>query len=486
MNHYDIIIIGAGFSGLAACLTLAQQKKRVLLLEKLIYPGGCAGTFQKKGFFFEAGATLCAGLNEDEIFGQWHLKYQLPLELEDLNPALIFYSPQTQYHIPKNKNEWVAHLCQLAPNQKLKDQLLQFFEYQSLISQELWQILKDPHALPSFHLLPTILKYIPKTPILVKLIQNLGLSLNDVLKRFDLDGFMPLMDYLKGLCQITLQCQPDQADANFALAIMDYYFRGTKHIKGGIGALANAIVKAIQDEGGEVLLGHAVTQIELKNQQWIINSRSQQYSCQQVIANLLPQHVANLTKIPLKKRFEVKENQIQSAWSACLWYLVFEFEDCPKSKHIEMIADTNAPYIEGNHIFCSFGHIQQKNHKYYQSVTISTHILASKYANTDQKAELIDHVQKTMLHTFDLYSEIKSKDAIIKYSASPRTIERFTGRKNGAVGGIPRHKGMAPYLDLFKSQEYHKNFYLIGDSFFPGQSTLACALGGIRVAHHLL
>ena len=51
-------MIGAGFGGLSAALTLAERGADVRVCEALNYPGGCASTFRKDGYAFEAGATL--------------------------------------------------------------------------------------------------------------------------------------------------------------------------------------------------------------------------------------------------------------------------------------------------------------------------------------------------------------------------------------------------------------------------------------------
>lgn len=65
--------------------------------------------------------------------------------------------------------------------------------------------------------------------------------------------------------------------------------------------------------------------------------------------------------------------------------------------------------------------------------------------------------------------------------ASPRTFERYTGRARGAVGGIPRRAGLSAYARLGPVR-VQRRFYLVGDSVFPGQSALATATGGVRVA----
>jgi phytoene dehydrogenase-like protein len=70
-------------------------------------------------------------------------------------------------------------------------------------------------------------------------------------------------------------------------------------------------------------------------------------------------------------------------------------------------------------------------------------------------------------------------------TASPRTFERFTRREEGAVGGVPRRAGLGNYLEL-GPRPVMDGLWLVGDSVFPGQSTLATALGGVRTASRIL
>jgi len=66
-------------------------------------------------------------------------------------------------------------------------------------------------------------------------------------------------------------------------------------------------------------------------------------------------------------------------------------------------------------------------------------------------------------------------------SGSPRTFARFTRRGRGFVGGIPRRVGLGNYADLFP-RPVADGLWLVGDTVFPGQSTLATAIGGQRAA----
>lgn len=54
--HYDMVIVGAGLSGLSAATYLAKAGKSVLVLEKSPNCGGLLQSFSRNGYVFDAGA----------------------------------------------------------------------------------------------------------------------------------------------------------------------------------------------------------------------------------------------------------------------------------------------------------------------------------------------------------------------------------------------------------------------------------------------
>jgi phytoene dehydrogenase-like protein len=56
-NNYDVVIIGAGISGLTAGVYLVKKGKKVLILEGHTEIGGYLSGFIRKGYCFDAGLT---------------------------------------------------------------------------------------------------------------------------------------------------------------------------------------------------------------------------------------------------------------------------------------------------------------------------------------------------------------------------------------------------------------------------------------------
>ena len=54
-NHYDVVIIGAGLSGLSAATRLGMFEKKVLLLEKHYVVGGLNSFYAKGSKKFDVG-----------------------------------------------------------------------------------------------------------------------------------------------------------------------------------------------------------------------------------------------------------------------------------------------------------------------------------------------------------------------------------------------------------------------------------------------
>ena len=96
----DIIVIGSGIGGLVTASQLASKGAKVLVLEKYLIPGGSGGSFKRKGYTFDVGASMIFG------FGDKGYTNLLTRALKDIgeNCETIPDPVQLEYHLPDNFN----------------------------------------------------------------------------------------------------------------------------------------------------------------------------------------------------------------------------------------------------------------------------------------------------------------------------------------------------------------------------------------------
>jgi phytoene desaturase len=99
----EVIIIGAGFSGLSAACFLAKYGYKVTVLEKHDMPGGRARKFQAQGFTFDMGPSWYWMPDVFErFFNQFNKKVADYYELIRLNPSYKVFYENGALEIPSN------------------------------------------------------------------------------------------------------------------------------------------------------------------------------------------------------------------------------------------------------------------------------------------------------------------------------------------------------------------------------------------------
>ena len=483
----DIAIIGTGFGGLGAALRAQERGQAVVLYEALNYPGGCASTFSHHGYRFEAGATLFSGFEPHQPFGRWIEELNLPVVIDPIDPLVHLRTPRGSLAVSRDRSAFVEQICAWVGERP--DRVREFFRYQNKVADLLWELFEEPTRLPPLTG-PTTWAHVRRSPRYLSLARIVGRSLERVLRRFGLQDCQPLRTYLDAVCQITIQTSARRAEAPFALAAMDYFWRGTGHVRGGIGALANALVEAIEVRGGRVQFTDRVKRLEPSPSGWRVHSRRGVREVSHVAANLLPQDLQALLEDAspaLTKRAE----RVRTGWGACMLYRVVAPppEMGPHARHLQLIQDESAPLQEGNHLFVSISAATDGDRapSGMRTMTVSTHVPLARWRQLPQ-AELVaqvEAVQARMRRGLATLAPEWESQVAFETSASPRTFERFTRRSEGFVGGIPRLAGLGQYADLWP-RPVAPGLALIGDSVFPGQSTLAAAIGGHRAVDRLL
>ncbi|MGB5813089.1 MAG: NAD(P)-binding protein [Polyangiales bacterium] len=478
--------MGAGFGGLAAALRLAELGADVELCETLRYPGGCASTFTRSGYQFEAGATLFAGLGEGQLFSNWNERWDLGVQFDALDPIVELRTAGWKLDIPPNPGAFLDRFAALPGAQEQR--LRAFFATQRQVAGALWQLFEDPTLLPPLSA-RTLLRHLGRSMQYVPVVRWMGRSLGDVVAHHGLSDWEPLRTYLDAVSQITVQASAREAEAPFAMAAIDYFFRGAGHVRGGIGSLAWGLVDAIRMAGGRVTLSNRVREIQRVGPDWHVETRKGRLATRAVVANVLPQSLSRLAEEKIARDVRDVTASVESGWGAAMLYMVIapDARMGPDAHHLQLVDDERAPFLEGNHVFCSISaaHERSRASDGQRTVTVSTHVPMAKLLTLDETARgsYVASVQGKMRQTIANRAPELSECATFEMTASPRTFTRFTGRHDGYVGGVPRRVGLHHYRPrALWPRQAARGLYLVGDSVLLGQSTLAVALGGVRTA----
>ncbi len=484
---FDIAVIGAGFGGLGTALAAAERGARVVLLETLAYPGGCASTFTRGGVRYESGATLFSGFAPDQLFAQWIARHALDVRFVPLDPVITLRAPGLSLAVPPDRARLVESIATLpgAPSERVRA----FFAEQARVAEALWALLADPTLLPPFGA-AALLRHAARLPQYLPVLRVIGKPLASVLARHGLADFAPLRTYVDAISQITVQASAAEAEAPFALSTLDYPFRGTGHVHGGVGKLAWGLVAAIRALGGEVRLPDRVNRVTREGDGYVLTTRKGTVRARRVVLNLLPQDAAKLLDVPLPSGLAKLAGEVARGWGAAMLYLRVRADAVHEEgpAHLELVNDANAPFLEGNHVFCSVSGLDEPDRAPpgERTVTVSTHVPLPRLEALEGEARgaYVAEVQAAMRRTIEARAPELAAGIVHAMTGSPRTFARFTGRAGGAVGGVPRRAGLHHYV-AFRPPELARGAFLVGDSVFPGQSTLATALAGVKLAEAL-
>lgn len=439
----DAVVVGSGFGGLGAALTLAERGRSVILCEALRYPGGCAGRFEHQGASFDAGATMGTGLDDDGVFGRLLARHAPHVPRLALDPVMEVRSGALRLAVPDTRAALVDALTALpgAP-----PGLRGFFDEQAAMADAGWALLGGQLRAPLATLARTALR-----------------SLGDRLRAHGVWGFAPVRALAEALCRITVQVPPDEAEAPFALSALDYPFRGVRHLPGGLGTLAEVAVTAIRAAGGDVRLSDRVREVRREGGRWRVVARSGELVADQVFANVAPHVLPSLAGLDTARVRHLRARVETGAGAAALF---LRLDRDLGVRHLDLTADPSAPTTEGNHVLCSV---------HGATAVVTTHVPAA--ASPDD----IARVQERMATTVRALAPEVWDAVTSQFTASPRTWARFTFRPGGWVGGVPRRVGLGAYDELVP-RRVAPGMWLVGDAVLFGQSTLATWVSGALTA----
>lgn len=479
-----IVVVGGGIGGLSAAALLARRGLDVTVLEAHVYSGGCAGTFFHGGYRFDAGATLAAGFDPQGGMTRLGEALGIAWPVEPASTAMRVHLPGdaavTRWSDP---SAWQAErLAAFGPAAE------PFWRWQEDAADQLWEVAlrgvpwPPQDARDLLALGGTGLRLAARAPLaLPRLAAD---AFRPVSSRLG-DGPTGLHLYVDGQLLIAAQATSRSANALYGAAALDMPRRGVAHVRGGIGALAEALVDAVRRQGGQVLHRQRVASVAPSGAGGyrVVTERKREFDADAVVFNLPPWDAAALLRDAAPPALHRAERPADG-WGAFMLYVGLDGSIVPPGAplHYQVLKDGTPG--EGASVFLSLSlpGDARRAPGGHRALTLSTHtdlhvwwrlFEHDRPAYEARKAEYTARV----LETAEVALPGLRSAARLVLPGTPVTFQRFTGRSLGWVGGFPQ-------TSLFRAwgPRLGRGLWLAGDSIFPGQSVLATALGGARVA----
>ena len=493
----DAIIIGSGIGGLVTASQLAAKGARVLVLEKYIIPGGSGGSFKRKGYTFDVGASMIFG------FGEKGYTNLLTRALRDVDEycETIPDPVQLEYHLPNNfcisidreYEKFIEKLSKRFPHEK--EGIKRFYG----TCEKVFNCL-DSMPLLSIEDFNYLFKVFFKAPLsCLGLARWLPVNAGDVARRYIKDQELLKFIDIECFCWSVMPATKTPM-INAGMVFTDRHAGGINYPKGGVGKIAEKLVSGIERLGGRVCYRANVTEILLKDEKAIgvkLSNGEKIYS-DIVVSNStrwdtfgLCGNEKGLIKSDFVPKSEYKWSETYKPSSSfvslhlgvsekiiddklnCHHIIVDDWDELENEKGVIFISiptllDASiAP--AGKHIIHAFTP---------SSIREWDNLPRDEYLKKKEKyySFLIEKISKIIPN---LEENIDHKEI-----GTPRTHRKFLGRFEGSYGPIPNKKLLGLLPMPFNSTKI-ENLYCVGDSCFPGQGLNAVAFSGYACAHKI-
>jgi C-3',4' desaturase CrtD len=483
-DRYDVAVAGAGIGGLAAAALLARPGMSVVVLEAMGIPGGCAQTFRRGRYRFDAGATTIVGVEPGLPLGRLARELGTTFALERVDPAMSVWLDGGRVDRHTDREAWVEEA-----GRRFGARQRAFWEDVFRASDLAWRVAARVRAFPPAGAAGWARAAARGFPDALRLLPSLAASTAGRMRARLGEPSPAFRRFVDEQLLITAQAYADRVPFAFGAAGLSYTNLGNYTAPGGVGSLAESLARSVRDAGGRVLYGRRVERIERAAEGYRLRTRRGDVAARAVVSNLTVWDMAEVCDGELGDHFRRAAAGVRGeAWGAFTLYLGVEdaFAD-ERALHHQVIFDEPLPVAGGRSVFVSLSPRGDATRapEGFRAVTVSTHTPVGPWWSPDRdryeeaKREVADAILDRVASSSGL-GRLRV-DALL--AGTPRTFVRFTNRALGRVGGVPTT--FASLARPLASATPFPSLYLVGDTVFPGQGIPAVVLGALNVADRL-
>ena len=294
-----VIVIGAGFGGIAAALRLRAKGYQVTVIDRCEKLGGRAQVFERNGFKHDAGPTvITAPFLFDELFELFNEKFSDYVNLVPLKPWYRFYfHDKSTFDYGGTLDETLAEIARVEP----KD----CAGYIKLLahSKRIFDIAFTQLSHKPFHQFTTMLRLVPKL-IALRSYETVWQLVSRHLTNAKLRQAFSIQPLLVG---------GNPFDTTSIYGLIHYLERayGVHFAMGGTGAIVKALGDLMQRQNIQIKLNTTIASIDVKTgvAKGVVLTDDTYISADLIVSNADPAHLystmiatkaqANSTKLKL-------------------------------------------------------------------------------------------------------------------------------------------------------------------------------------------
>ncbi len=500
VSRSDVIVIGAGLSGLTAAALLAKRGLKVTLLEQHYQPGGSCGAFRRKGVTFDQGTAMLYGFGSKGFNAHRYIMSELEEEIEVIKHEMLYCLKYdgVPIHFHSDMDSYFKELEQLFDGDEM-DQLKSFYRYISRLYHKV--LTADPICVAPSEIHPrTALKLFIKHPVNQLIMMNLlKKSAGDIVRQHIHSE--RVINYLNKLTSTYCYTLVDETPAIMAATMfMDNHFGGVYYPLGSTQQLPGKLEKALEKYGGRIYYEHTVKQILFDGDKACgvladtplgeVGFEADAIVYAGTIWDLYGKLISHESSDPDTR--EWAKNFIPTYPSIVLHCLVDEHIIPEGTQPIQMLAD-NPKAIDEKEITLYIFSLADPS-----ICPPGTHTVMaigpslrewpspqdSGYKDSSYKTAKKEETER-ILTTLEKHYPGFRKALQYHALATPTTIERFTMKPGGSVTG-PKHSMGQELLKRPHASTLWENLFMCGESTVMGTGSPSVTISGISAANMVL
>lgn len=488
---YDVLVIGAGLSGLTAASLLAKRGFRVGVLEHGDMPGGSCGIFKRQGAIFDLGASMLYGFGKQGFNAHRFVMNCLEEPIDVIRHELLYtvHFKGRTIHFWRDVDRFAKELSEVFPVER--EALHHFYADMGKMYRHV--MAETPNYTSPDETDPVAgLKGFLRHPLsYLRFLSYLNLSAHKLLARYfhDPEIFQFFDKLTSTYCYATVQEAPAILAA---VMFVDNHVGGSYYPVGSTLFLTGKLEKVVEENGGEIHYGCTATEL-LFGHGKVVGVRTGDgnvYHAEDIIysgtvwnlyGSLIPAQETSLC------RRQWAQSQKPTYPSVVLYALVDRDAIPPDAQPVEMLVG-NPEAIDESEVTVYLPSIDDPS-----ICAADEHVIEAIGPSFGVWENLTEEAyrQRKEAERQRLLTVIARRFPAIRQHvrfaevATPRTIERYCLKNGGAVAGPKQMLGQHMFKRLHIRTEW-SNLFCCGESTVMGTGTPTVTTSGLSAANAVL